>query len=363
MLQKKKKVIVAMSGGVDSSVACYLLKKQGYKVIGIYMKNWSDPTGLTHCPWEDDLKDAKAVCFKLGIPFYTISLEKQYKKEVVDYMISEYKSGRTPNPDIMCNKKIKFDLFLKKAKTLGADYIATGHYIKKLKIKDKKQKIKFKLYKAKDKNKDQSYFLYNLTQSQLKHCLFPTGNYTKPEVRKIAKKAGLPNWHKKDSQGLCFIGKVNFRKFLKKWIKTKPGKIITADGQTIGKHIGISFYTIGQKAGIGGRGPYYITKIDAKKNLVYATNNKNDPALFGKELIAENLNWVAGHPPKLPARVQVKIRYRSPDANATIFSSGKSNPQIQLLKIIFKTSERAITPGQSVVIYRKEEMLGGGTIV
>lgn len=360
-------MIVAMSGGVDSSVAALLLKKQGYDVIGIYMKNWSDPTGLTHCPWEEDLRDAQAVSHKLKIPFYAISLEKEYKKMVFDYMIAEYKAGRTPNPDIMCNKKIKFDLFLQKAKTFDADFMATGHYIRKLKTKDKKQKTLFKLLKAKDKNKDQSYFLYVLTQKQLKQCLFPIGDYTKPLIRQIAKKAGLPNWQKKESQGLCFIGQVDFRKFLTKWIKTKPGKIITTDGQTIGQHRGIAFYTIGQKAGIGGKGPYYVTKIDAKKNLVYVTNKKNDPALFGRELIAIKINWIAGHPPKLPAKVQAKIRYRTPDASTIIKTvgklTGKSDPQIRQVKVIFAKSQRAITPGQSVVFYKGEEMLGGGVIV
>lgn len=352
MLEKRKRVIVAMSGGVDSSVAALLLKRQGYEVIGIYMKNWSDPTGLTHCPWEDDLKDAWLVCHKLKIPFYSISLEKQYKKMVFDYMVSEYKVGRTPNPDIMCNKKIKFDLFLKKAKTFGADFMATGHYVRKLPTKNGQ----FKLLKAKDKNKDQSYFLYVLTQNQLQHCLFPIGHYTKPQVRQMAKKAGLPNWQKKDSQGLCFIGQVDFRQFLEKWIKKKPGKIITTDGQVIGKHSGIAFYTIGQKAGIGGKGPYYVTEIDAKKNIIYVTNKKNDRALFGRELMVKDTNWIAGQPPKMPAKIQAKIRYRTPDASAIIKPTGKN------IRVIFKTPQRAITPGQSVVFYQGEEMVGGGII-
>ena len=357
-----------MSGGVDSSVAALLLKRQGYDVIGIYMKNWSDPTGLTHCPWEEDMRDAQAVCQKLNITFYAISLEKEYKKAVFDYMMAEYKAGRTPNPDIMCNKKIKFDLFLKKAKTFSADFMATGHYVRKSKTSAKGgsasdgKNNQFKLLKAKDKNKDQSYFLYVLTQKQLAHCLFPIGNYSKPQVRQIAKSAGLANWQKKDSQGLCFIGQVDFRKFLAKWIKTKPGKIITIDGQVIGQHRGIAFYTVGQKAGIGGRGPYYVTKINSQRNVVYVTNKKNDPALFGRELITKEINWIAGHPPKLPAKIQAKIRYRTPDASAIIKIAGRSDLQIRQVKIIFTRPQRAITPGQSVVFYQDEEMLGGGVI-
>lgn len=354
MKKPRKKVIVATSGGVDSSVAALLLKKQGYDVIGIYMKNWSDPTGLTHCPWEEDMKDARAVCQKLNIPFYAISLEKEYKKAVFDYMIAEYKAGRTPNPDIMCNKKIKFDLFFKKAKTFGADFMATGHYVRKLPAKNGP----YKLYKAKDKNKDQSYFLYVLTQKQLTHCLFPIGDYTKPQIRQIAKRAGLANWQKKDSQGLCFIGQVDFRKFLTKWIKTKPGHMITTDEQVIGQHRGIAFYTLGQKAGIGGRGPYYVTKINAKRNVVYVTNKKNDPALFGRELVAKEVNWVAGHSPKLPAKIQAKIRYRTADASAIIKPRNKNSLLIQ-----FTRHQRAITPGQSIVFYQGQEMLGGGVIL
>ncbi|MEK7123297.1 MAG: tRNA 2-thiouridine(34) synthase MnmA [Patescibacteria group bacterium] len=233
--KKNKKVFVAMSGGVDSSVAALLLKKEGYDVVGVFMKNWGEPLGEgERCQWERDQKDAREVAAVLKIPFYTFDFEKDYKKKVADYMLAEYKKGRTPNPDVMCNKEIKFGLFLGRALKLGADFVATGHYVK-LKSKNEKGKIKIQLFQAKDKNKDQSYFLWTLTQKQLKYCLFPIGDYLKPEVREIAKKAWLPTAEKKDSQGVCFVGKFDFAEFLKKKIKPKKGKIIDIDsGEIIG---------------------------------------------------------------------------------------------------------------------------------
>src|SRR3990167_1227454 len=266
---KKIKVFVAMSGGVDSSVAALLLQKEaclpvgrGYDLVGCYIKGWYPPGVI--CNWKEDRRDAMRVCAKLGMPFITVDAEKEYKKEVVDYMISEYKAGRTPNPDIMCNKSVKFGVFLKKALAMGADYIATGHYARlRLKIKNKKSNLKtYELAIAKDLNKDQSYFLWTLTQEQLKYCLFPLGGLLKSEVRKIAKKNDLATAEKEESQGVCFIGEFNMEDFLKKYIKQKKGKVVTAGGKIIGEHNGLAFYTIGQRHGFGfgggEGGPYYI---------------------------------------------------------------------------------------------------------
>lgn len=345
----KNKVFVAMSGGVDSSVAAALLKKQGYDVVGVFMKPWQPWPGL--CMWQGDREDALRAATVIGIPLLTWDFSKEYKEEVGNYMIREYRAGRTPNPDVMCNKEIKFGLFFNKALKEGADYIATGHYIKK--VENKKLKVKsYGLFQAKDKNKDQSYFLWTLTQKQLKHCLFPIGDYPKPKVRKMAGKFGLPNHDKKDSQGVCFIGPLDMKDFLKRYIKTKPGRIIDNNNTVIGNHDGVYYYTIGQRHGLdikNGQGPYYVTGKDMKKNVVYVGKEKN---LLGSIAKLSDLSWT-DKKIKLPAKIDVKIRYRSKSEKATLLKGG-------ILK--FTKPVRAITPGQSAVFYKNEEMLGGGII-
>src|SRR3989338_2244237 len=367
---KKIKVFVAMSGGVDSSVAALLLKKQGYDLVGCYIKGWylassAGKPQAFYCAWKEDRRDAMRVCAKLSIPFITVNAEKEYKKEVVDYMISEYKAGRTPNPDIMCNKSVKFGVFLKKALAMGADYIATGHYIRlRLKIKNKKSNIKnYELAIAKDKNKDQSYFLWTLTQEQLKYCLFPIGDYIKPEVRRLAKKFNLPNHAKKDSQGVCFIGQLDMKDFLKNYIKSKKGKIILAEkNKLVGTHDGAYYYTIGQRHGLNirtGQGPYFVVSKDIKKNIVYVADSRRDLDLRSEKTKLEQISWI-GDQPKLPIPAQVKIRYRNKSIPAIIF---ELNTRTKTTWIKFKKPANAMAPGQSAVFYRGQEVLGGGIII
>ena len=357
----KRKVFVAMSGGVDSSVAALLLQKSGFNLVGCYIKGWYPPGVI--CNWKEDRRDAMRVCAKLGMPFITVDAEKEYKKEVVDYMISEYKAGRTPNPDIMCNKSVKFGVFLKKALAMGADYIATGHYARlRLKIKNKKSNLKtYELAIAKDLNKDQSYFLWTLTQEQLKYCLFPLGGLLKSEVRKIAKKNDLATAEKEESQGVCFIGEFNMEDFLKKYIKQKKGKVVTAGGKIIGEHNGLAFYTIGQRHGFGfgggEGGPYYIVEKDFKNNRLIVAEKKDEKSFSRKEVIIENTSWISAVP-KIGKKYRARIRYRQPLEECEAAEISKDST-----KIIFKNSQRAVTPGQSLVIYDGEKMLGGGIIV
>ena len=364
-----------MSGGVDSSVAALLLKQKGYNVVGVYMKGWS----LTGCA-EDDARDARRVAGVLGIPFYVFDFEKEFKKSVVDYMISGYQKGETPNPDVMCNKEIKFGLFLKKALELSADYIATGHYVSlshntQHTTHNKKKNVPCSMLRvACDKNKDQSYFLWTLTQEQLKHCLFPIGDYTKPRIRALAKKYNLPTADKPDSQGVCFIGKIDVAEFLKEKLGKKPGPILTLSGKRVGIHDGLNFYTIGQRKGIGSSGgdvPYYVARKDFKKNALIVAEAEN-AALFSKKLTVKNVNWISGNPPtgglKLPLKCLARIRYRQPLQKARImnYESGIKNKTIihnSKFIIQFKEPQRAVTPGQSAVFYNKRgEMLGGGII-
>lgn len=388
-----KRVVVGLSGGVDSSVAAYLLKEQGYEVIGMFMKNWHDDsvTISNECPWLDDSNDAMIVAQHLGIPFQAIDLSAEYKTRIVDYMFAEYKAGRTPNPDVLCNREIKFDVFLEAAIKLGADFVATGHYCRKG-ILEKGGKEIFQLLAGKDPNKDQSYFLCQLTQAQLSKALFPIGELLKPEVRAIAKKAGLATAEKKDSQGLCFIGKVHLPDFLQQRLEPKKGKVIEvpadratfsngwADddlenltkpyalqpslGEVVGEHNGAHFYTIGQRRGlnIGGyEKPLFVIGTDTNKNVIYTGSGDDHPGLYRKGLFIPiaDVHWVrtdlklaVGESKKYVAR----IRYRQPLEQCTLHQ--KENG----LYIIFDRPQRGVTPGQFAAWYEGEELIGSGVI-
>jgi len=337
------KVIVAMSGGVDSSVAAALLKKQGFDVIGCFMKLWPEKYFSLNAQ-----KRVKKITKKLNIPFLVFDFSKEFKKKVVDYFLREYQRGRTPNPCVKCNQKIKFGIFLKKTLALGADYIATGHYAR---IKNAK------LLVAKDKEKDQSYFLYNLRQSHLKKILFPIGNYTKSKVKKLAKDFEIADLVRPESRDICFL-KGKHQDFFKKYLKLKPGPILNTSGKRIGHHQGLPLYTVGQRKEIKVPGalPYYVLKLDFKNNTLIVTDNEKD--LYKKELIAEKVNWVSGKAPKLPLKIKAKIRYLHPANSATI--TKKLKPKTY--QLIFGRPQRAITPGQSVVFYRGKVVLGGGII-
>lgn len=355
--KKKSKIYVGMSGGVDSSVAAALLKKDSFDIRGIFMKCWSpESAGIEfsgECQWEKDQRDAKEAAEYLGLPFESWNFETEYKAKVVDYMIGEYRRGRTPNPDIMCNREIKFGLFLNRALEEGADFIATGHYARK-----QEKNGSCQLLAGADKNKDQSYFLYTFNQDQLAKTLFPIGDYTKDEVRAMAREFGLPNWDRPDSQGICFVGELDLRGFLKTYIKEDPGKIVTSSGKEIGPHIGLPFYTIGQRQGIGIGGgiPYYVAEKQEKTNTLVVAEGENDPVLYSHELVLENTHWISGKEPRLPIRCEARIRYRQPLEKCKVSRDGET------LQVHFSEEQRAITPGQSVVFYKNEEVLGGGVI-
>jgi tRNA-uridine 2-sulfurtransferase len=346
------KVYVGMSGGVDSSVTAALLKERGYDVTGVYMKNWSqDLPGMT-CPWKEDYQDAKRVAVRLGIPFKMYDFEKEYRDKVVGYMIDEYKAGRTPNPDIMCNQEVKFKLFLETALADGADMIATGHYAR---IKDGK------LLAGLDKNKDQSYFLCRVTEDALRKSLMPIGEFTKPEVRELARKYGLATAEKKDSQGICFVGKVGIKDFLRQYVTTEPGNIIDKNsGAIIGRHEGAIFYTFGQRQGLGVGGglPYYVVGKDMQKNEVYVTTDLNDKGMWRDELLLSGVHWI-NQPANPVAKYTVRTRYRADliDIKKLEITDDGS------LKIKLKDEVRAITPGQSAVIYNNNVVTGSGIVV
>ncbi|MDB5165771.1 MAG: mnmA [Candidatus Saccharibacteria bacterium] len=338
------RVYVGMSGGVDSSLTAALLVEQGYDVTGVYMKNWTQDLPGMKCPWADDLADAKRVAVQLGIDFKVFDFEKEYKHKVVDYMIDEYKRGRTPNPDIMCNQEVKFKLFLEAALEDGADTIATGHYAR---VEEGVLK------QAVDTNKDQTYFLYRVTGEALAKTLFPLGQYTKPQVRAMATERGLSTAAKKDSQGICFVGKIGIREFLSEYVQQTPGDIIdTMTEKVIGRHDGAIFYTLGQRHGldVGGGLPYYVVGKDMDKNEVYVTTDLNDNTLWKNEIHLQELHWI--NQPPVNAEYIIRVRHRAPLVRATLADSVLSlaNP------------ERAVTAGQSVVIYDGETCLGGGIV-
>lgn len=344
------KVFVGLSGGVDSSVTAALLKEQGHDVTGVFMKNWTRDIGGVTCPWRADLADAKRVAVQLDIPFEVFDFQKQYKQKVVDYMLAEYQAGRTPNPDVMCNQEVKFKLFLNTALERGADMIATGHYAR---VKDGK------LLAGKDTNKDQSYFLYRVSQEALSKTLMPIGELTKPQVRTAAKKLKLVTADKPDSQGICFVGEVGIGDFIREFIKTRPGPIVDAKTkQELGQHEGALLYTIGQRhgLGLGGGLPYYVVSTDVKKNIVYVSTQLDDDNFWRSEVTISNLHWIKAEP-KLTKTYRARLRYRGDLLPATVVQKGK-NAQVKLQR-----PERAVAAGQSVVVYDGQQVLGGGIVV
>lgn len=394
-----EKVVIGLSGGVDSSVAAYLLKEQGYDVIGLFMKNWHDDsvTISEECPWLEDSNDALIVAEKLGIPFQTVDLSEEYKERIVDYMFDEYEKGRTPNPDVLCNREIKFDVFMKIAMQLGADYVATGHYCRKGSFTNENGEDTFQLLSGLDGNKDQSYFLCQLSQEQLSKTLFPIGELTKPEVRKIAADNGLITADKKDSQGLCFIGKVRLPDFLQQKLKPKKGVIVEVaenfgqyqeeipefgskeeelayfskkpsytveDGKVVGEHQGAHYFTKGQRKGLdvgGTKEPLYVIETDVNENVIYTGQGKSHPGLYRRTLFVSNdeLHWIRtdlalniGETMEVMAR----IRYRQPLQKATLYKVGNG------LYVDFEDKQSAITEGQFVAWYVGDELLGSGVI-
>lgn len=352
---EETRVVVGMSGGVDSSVAALLLKEQGYDVIGIFMKNWDDTDETGYCTATEDYNDVVAVCNQIGIPYYSVNFEQEYWDKVFTYFLDEYKRGRTPNPDVMCNKEIKFKAFLDHALALGADYVATGHYARVVHTEEGS-----KLLRGIDKNKDQTYFLNQLNQKQLSRTLFPIGHLLKEEVRQIASAKGLKTAQKKDSTGICFIGKRNFKEFLSNYLPAQPGLMMTMDGEVKGKHDGLMYYTIGQRhgLGIGGAGePWFVVGKNVEKNILYVAQGAENEYLYSDRLIASQLNWISGQPPGERFVCTAKFRYRQPDQGVTV-----QMREDNTCEVIFDQPARAVTPGQAVVFYDGEVCLGGGTI-
>ncbi|ORU89650.1 MAG: tRNA 2-thiouridine(34) synthase MnmA [Cycloclasticus sp. symbiont of Poecilosclerida sp. M] len=353
------KVIIGMSGGVDSSVAALVLLEEGCDVTGLFMKNWDEDDGTEYCTVKKDLDDAQQVCDKLGVELKTVNFAAEYWDNVFEDFLKEYAAGRTPNPDILCNREIKFKAFLDYATELGADYIATGHYTQI--AQDNNQ---FQLLRGLDSNKDQSYFLYTLGQAQLSRSLFPIGGMEKPTVREIAQKAGFLNSRKKDSTGICFIGERKFKDFLQQYLPAQPGDMQTPKGEIIGEHQGLMYYTLGQRQGLGIGGvktadeaPWYVVKKDLINNLLVVAQGHDHALMQTDSLCASQLSWVSGQPPSADFRCSAKTRYRQQDQACHVSVSDKGDCLVQ-----FDEAQRAVTPGQSVVFYDKEVCLGGGII-
>ena len=359
---KNKKVVLGMSGGVDSSVAAILLKEQGYDVIGVFMKNWEEKDDNGVCLSEEDYKDVIAVSEQLEIPYYSVNFVKEYWDKVFTYFLNEYKRGRTPNPDVMCNKEIKFRAFLDYAMKIGADYVATGHYARII-HEEKDGNIKSVMLRGVDDNKDQTYFLCQLNQEQLEKVLFPLGNYTKPQIREIAEKYNLKTAKKKDSTGICFIGERNFNEFLSKYLPAKKGNIVNTEGKILGRHDGLMYYTIGQRKGIGigntkeGTGePWFVVDKDLEKNELVVTQGDNS-VLYSTGLIATDFNFINKDEITFPLNCTVKYRYRQDDSKAVINKLNENE-----YEVIFDKPQKAVTLGQIVVAYNGEKCLGGGVI-
>jgi len=356
----KSRVVVGMSGGVDSAVTALLLKQQGYDVIGLFMKNWEDDDTDEYCSTRQDLIDAASVADTIGIPLEAVNFAKEYKDRVFSYFLREYQAGRTPNPDILCNSEIKFKAFLDHAVSLGAEKIATGHYAQVREVNGL-----FQLLKAEDASKDQSYFLHKLNQAQLSKAMFPLGNMLKSQVRKIAEEHKLSNYAKKDSTGICFIGERPFREFLSQYLPTQPGDMLTPEGKVVGKHVGLSFYTIGQRQGLGIGGgkdssglPWFVASKDMADNKLIVVQGHDHPLLLKPELSAMEMHWISGSVPDCSRDYAAKTRYRQEDAPCRIEPLQDGNTRFS-----FTTPQWAVTPGQSVVAYEGAVCLGGGIIL
>ncbi|MBA3720846.1 MAG: tRNA 2-thiouridine(34) synthase MnmA [Parachlamydiaceae bacterium] len=350
-----KTVVIGMSGGVDSSVSAMLLKQQGYRVIGMFMKNWEEKDENGVCRSSFDYDDVRKVCDQIDIPYYSVNFVKDYWDQVFTQFVEDFKKGLTPNPDVLCNREIKFKVFLEKAMEIGADYLATGHYCQNLEVEGSPS-----LVKGLDGNKDQTYFLYTLNQNILKKVLFPIGHLEKSEVRELARKHSLATSEKKDSTGICFIGKRDFREFLSQYIPAQPGNFETLQGKIVGKHFGTAFYTLGQRKGlgIGGAGEaWFVVKKDIERNVVIVEQGADHAALYCDELIASDLSWVANTPPALPFTCQAKVRYRQTDQECQVEAINQG-----CAKVTFPSAQRAVTPGQSIVFYDGPICLGGGII-
>lgn len=353
-----RKVIVGMSGGVDSSVAAKLLLDLGYEVHGLFMKNWEEDDGTDYCTAMEDLADAQAVCDHLGIKLQQANFAAEYWDNVFESFLVEYRAGRTPNPDILCNREIKFNVFKRYAELLGADLIATGHYVRLINIDGEPR-----LLKGLDSNKDQSYFLQSVTADQLQNCLFPVGELEKSKVRQIAEQAGIPTFAKKDSTGICFIGERRFKDFLSQYIPAKRGNIVTTEGKIIGHHQGVMFHTLGQRQGLGIGGvkdtpeaPWYVVEKIVESNTLIVAQGNQHPALFSSSLYADSIEWIDGKGPQLPINLNAKVRYRQPDQACEVERSGSG------YSVSFDQAQRAVTPGQWVCLYDGEQCLGGGII-